>query len=141
MYRGNGRCEQSRCKVCADMKMGTTVNSTTTDERFLVKATADYQIRNVVYLVECRKCAIQYVGETEKALQIRLTGYRLDLNYQRTERPVAKHLTLLYHALKDLLIMVIKKICREDADYQKQKESCWIEMIRSLTPDGLNLNA
>ena len=84
--------------------------------------------------------AIQYVGEMENALRIRLTIHGSDINHQQIERAVARHFTLLDHSLKDLLIMVIERIHREDAEYRKVKESHWIEMIGSLTPDGLNLN-
>ena len=54
-------------------------NSTTTGAQFRVKATADCGTSNVVYLIECRRCAFQYVGETENALRVRLTGHRSDL--------------------------------------------------------------
>ena len=139
-YKGNDQCQQPRCKTCAHIKMGTTFRSTTTGQRFRVRATADCRTRNVVYLIECKKCAIQYVGETDNALRVRLTGHRSDINHHRTDRPVAQHFTLPDHSIKDLTIMVIEKIHREDINHRKRRESHWIEMIRSLTPDGLNLN-
>ena len=42
--------------------------------------------------------------------------------------------------MEGLKLMVIEKIQREDSEYRKRKESRWIEIIRSWTPDGLNLN-
>ena len=111
------------------MKTGTSFCSRTTGEWFSVKATTDCQTRNVVYIIECKKCAIQYVGETENALCIRLTGHRLDIKHRQIDRPVAKHFSLRDHSMKDLSIMVIEKIYREDTDYQRRKESHWIETI------------
>ena len=122
------------------MKTGTSFGRKTTDEQFHVKATADCRTRNVVYLIECKKCAIQYIGETENALRICLTGHQSDIKHRRTNRPVAKHFSLPDHSMHDLSIMVIKKIYREDTDHWRQKESHWIETIRLLTPYGLNLN-
>ena len=139
-YKGNSPCKHPRCKTCAHIKTGTMFNSTTTGAQFRVKATADCGTSNVVYLIECRRCAIQYVGETENALRVRLTGHRSDIKHRRIEKPVAKHFSLPDHSMEDLKIMVIEKIHREDGEYRKQKESRWIEMIRSRTPDGLNLN-
>ena len=81
-HKGNSQCQQSRCKACAHIKIGTTFRSTTTGERFQVKATADCRTRNVVYLIECKMCAIQYVGKTENALHIQLTGHRSDINHR-----------------------------------------------------------
>ena len=105
-----------------------------------MKTTADSSTSNVVYLIECRRCAIQYIGETENALRIRLTGHRSDIKHRRIEMPVAEHFSLPDHSMDDLQVMVIEKIHKEDNEYRKQKESCWIEMIRSRTPHGLNLN-
>ena len=112
--------------------MGTVFNSTTTGAQFHVKATADCGTSNmVVYLIECRRCAIQYVGEMENALRVRLTGHRSDIKHRRTEKPVAIHFSLPDHSMDDLKVMVIEKIHREDNEYRKRKESRWIEMIRS----------
>ena len=103
-----------------------------------MKATADCRTKNVVYLIECAKCSIQYVGETENALRVRLTGHRSDINHQRLDRPVAHHFNQPHHSLKDLTIMIIEKIYREDANFRKLKESYWIETIKTLSPNGLN---
>ena len=64
-YKGNSHCQQPQCRMCAHIRTGTTFCSTTTGKRFYVKATANCCIMNVVYLIECRRCAIQYIGETE----------------------------------------------------------------------------
>ena len=122
------------------MKTGTSFCSRTTGEWFRVKATTYFLTRNVVYLIECKKCAIQYFGETENALRVRLTGHRSDIKHRRIDRPVAKHYSLPDHSMEDSSIMVIEKIYREDTDHRRRKESHWIETIQSLTPDSLNLN-
>ena len=90
-YKGNSPCKQPRCKACAHIKTGTVFNSTTTGAQFHVKATADCGMRNVVYLIEYKRCTIQYVGETKNALCIRLTSHRSDIKNRRIEKPVAKH--------------------------------------------------
>ena len=49
-----------------------------------------------------------YVGETENAFRIRLTGNRSDTNHQRLDRPVAQHFNQPHHSLKDLTIIAIE---------------------------------
>ena len=71
----------------------------------------------VSYLIECKKSAIQYFGETENALRVLLTGCQSDVKHRRTDRPVAKHFLLPDQSMEDLSIMVIEKIYREDTDY------------------------
>ena len=85
-----------------------------------------------------RACEI-YVGETENALRVRLTGHRPHIRHRRTEKPVARHFNLVDPSINDLTIMVIETIHREGTEYRKRKERYWIETIRSLAPDGLNL--
>ena len=144
MYKGNSPCtpcKHPHCKTCIHIKTGITISSTITGTRFCVKATACCGTSNVVYLIECRQCAFQYVGETGNALHVRLTGHRSEINHRRIKKPVAKHFSLPDYSMDNLKVMVIEKIHREDSEYRKWKESCWIEMIRSLTPEGLNLNS
>ena len=84
-----------------------------------MKATADCRTNNVVYLIECAKCSIQYIGEAENTLQVCLTGHWSDISHRRLDRPVAHHFNQLHHSLKDLTIMIIEKIHREDANFRK----------------------
>ena len=79
-YRGNSQCQQPCCNMCLHMKTGTSFCSKTTSKRLHVKATVDCWTRNVVYLIECKKWAIQYVGETENALRVCPTGHQSDIN-------------------------------------------------------------
>ena len=95
---------------------------------------------NMLYLIECKQYAIQYIWETETALRIRSTGHWSDIKHRKIVKPVAKHFFLPDHSMDDLKVMVIEKIHRKDSEYRKQKESHWIEMIQSQTPDAVNLN-
>ena len=88
-----------------------------------MKATANCQTRNVVYVIECTKRFIQYVGETENALHVSLTGHRSDIRHKRMEKPVAKHFNSVDHSIKDLTIMVIETIHREDANIEEGKRA------------------
>ena len=94
----------------------------------------------MVYVIECIKCNKQYVGETENALHIRMNGHRSDIKHRRLEKPVAAHFNSEGHSLQDLSIFVIEQIHREEASYRRAKESYWIQTLRSLAPEGLNLD-
>ena len=115
-YKANSRCNQPHGKTCAHIRTGTTIHSTTTDKRFRVKATTNCQTRNVVYMIECGKCSIQYVGETENAFRVCLTRFQSDIRHKHMEKPVAKHFNPLDYSIKVLTIMVIEMIHREDAE-------------------------
>ena len=53
-------CGSSRYKTCEHISQGSTFISNVTKSS--MNCTSD----NVVYLISCRKCGIQYVGETSK---------------------------------------------------------------------------
>ena len=77
----------------------------------------------MVYLIECKSFAIQYVGETENVLRVRLTSHGSDIKYRRIEKLVAKYFSLPNHSMENLKVMVSEKIHREDSQYRKRKES------------------
>ena len=86
-------------------------------------------------------CGIKERDELPGPFGGKFDGYMICIDIiDETDRPMAKHFSLPDHSMEDLSIMVIEKIYRKDTDHRRRKESHWIEMILSLTPDGLNLN-
>jgi hypothetical protein len=73
---GSTPCGSSRCLTCQHIQTGTTVQSTSTGHSFNVRATAICKTSNVIYVIMCN---MQYVGETQNALHIRLNGHRTTL--------------------------------------------------------------
>ena len=86
-------------------------------------------------LISCKKCSIQYVGETENPLHIRMNGHRSDIRTGKTEKPVAAHFTLPDHSVDDLEVMGIEKIRESDTtQWRKLREKYWIFTLKTLTP-------
>ena len=52
---------------------------------------------------------------------------------------MARHFNLVDNSFNNLAIMVLETIHREDTEYRHRKQRYWIETLRSLAPDGLNL--
>ena len=76
----------------------------------------------------------------ENPLHIRMNGYWSDIKHQHLEKPVASQFNSKGHSLYDLPIFVIEQIHKEKANFQKAKESHWIQTLKSLAPEGLNLD-
>ena len=70
---GNYPCGAPRCKTCPILKV--------TDLKFR----ASCKSFNIVYLITCRKCGLQYVSETSQSLHARINGHRLDIMHRRTD--------------------------------------------------------
>ena len=138
-YRGNSQCGQSR-KTCQHIKTVDKFKSSVIGKEYWVKATTNCKTSNVIYMIECNECKLSYVGETENALHIHMNGHRSDVKNERLEKPVAKYFNLVNHSLEDLSIFVIEEIHRGDTGLRKAEESYWIQTLRLLTPEGLNLD-
>ena len=56
------------------MEEGETFYSTVTKERYKIRQEIDCRSKNIIYLVSCRKCPMQGVGQTEN-FQARVSNY------------------------------------------------------------------
>ena len=136
---GSAACGGSRCLTCQHIQTGTTVRSST-GRIHQVRATATCKTRNVIYLIECKCCRLQYVGETKNPLHIRLNGHRNDIKHHNIEKPVAAHFCSPNHTLSDFTIMVLEQMRSQDDLLRKRRESFWIHLLGSLHPTGLNVD-
>ena len=116
-----------------------TFKSHSTGTTHKTRSTFTCKTRNLVYLIQCRKCGLQYVGETANPLHIRMNGYRSDIHTWKTDKPVAAHFNLPDHTLDDLQVMGIEKIHNNDTEWRKHRESYWIFTLDTLAPTGMNL--
>ena len=80
-----------------------------------MRATVNCKTSNVVYLIECSLCHVQYVGETRNALHIRMNGHRGYIHHRRLDKPVSAHFNSLDN-LKHLSIMVLEVMRSQNED-------------------------
>ena len=101
--------------------------------------------KNVIYVIECKKCYIQYVGETRCAFKTRMQRHISDIRtYKNTS--VARHFNdfcVRNSTEADLLIYPIEQIPDQGSPYKNDKkllmrENYWIKELNTLEPNGLN---
>lgn len=69
-----------------------TVQNQTTKEVFKTQGNSDVQTKNYTYLIRCRQCSLQYVGETGNSLLTRFTQHRYNINNQKNlNNPLVRH--------------------------------------------------
>ena len=139
---GNFRCSTNRCKTCPILKTTNVFISKATGERFTIKIHATCKTNNIVYLIECRRCGLQYVGESGQPLHKRMNGHRFDVTHGRVEEsPVAAHFRSAGHSEADLSVCVIDRLWTDDVIRRKNRESRWIRTLGTLWPRGMNLRS
>ena len=95
---------------------------------------------DVIYLITCRRCGLQYVGETGRPLHMRVNGHRYDIVHQRPEESlVAEHFNSGAHAESEMTVMVIELARSRDSCLRKIRESRWMRTLRTSSPSGMNL--
>src|SRR5215813_7479982 len=85
-----------------------------------------------------KKCQVQYVGESSNTLRTRLNNPRFDINTNR-ETPVGRHFNLPDHSLALLQVTGTERNFRSNI-LRKQRESYFIHKMKTLTPNGLNID-
>ena len=123
----------------------TTFKSQQTQEEFKIFHKTNCHSTFVIYLLECKKCKIQYVGKTEAPFNIRINNHRSDANNPTEDTiPAAKHFSQNHIFNKGAKFIIIEQI-KDQSKSQEQKrkillsrENFWITKLKTLRPHGLN---
>ena len=111
-------------------------------EQFAIKIHASCKTNYIIYLVECKRCAFQYVGESRQPLHKRMNSHRFDVTHDRIEEsPVVAHFRIDRHLESDLLVCVIDRLWTEHMIRRKNRESRCIKTLGTPLPRGMNLQS
>ena len=94
---------------------------------------------NLIYLIMCRKCGIQYVGETGRGLKDRLNNHKSNIK-TKEKTPISIHFNSENHSGLDLEMIGIEKIADQpnSIKIRKRKEQEWQNRLETKHPKGLN---
>ena len=74
--KGCSPCRKSRCQVCKVMCSATTFISRVTNKEYRINFSFNCDSSNVVYLLECSVCGLQYVGSIYTSFRVRFNIYK-----------------------------------------------------------------
>ena len=101
-------CGSNRCKTCAHMVVGNSFISNVNGRKYFVVSPQgndlDCSSRNVIYVIFCTKCGVQYVGKTNQTLRCRLNNHRNGIK-QLYDLYIYNHFNSDGHTVADLRIM------------------------------------
>ena len=130
------RCKNN-CNICPYVNVCKSVKSTYTDKTVPLNKEYDCQTQNLVYLVHCKKCNDQYVGETKNTLKKRFTQHLGYVDSRDFRQATGRHFNLPGHQKSHMSITVLEKIYTDDTAYRKRRESHYIEEL-NLKYRGMN---
>ena len=100
---------------------------------------------NLIYAITCKKCGIQYIGQTMLRLRDRFEGHFGDVNHARQEKNVGRHYSKPGHqGVDDMTISVLEFIknpprSEQAVTIRNRVERNWTNLFRCLAPRGLNM--
>lgn len=112
-------------------------HSTTFNVDFELKHNCDCNSSNIVYLITCLKCELQYVGETKNKLRDRMNGHRSAVHLNK-DTPIGIHFNSPNHNLTHLRIIPIELLPSLSITQRRSREQYWQLKIGTLFPQGLN---
>ena len=72
-------CNRRRCSHCVSIITGSQFSSHIMGETFNIRQVANCKTNNVIYLLTCKKCKLQYVGQTSQPVSKRMNSHRFDI--------------------------------------------------------------
>ena len=87
------RCHGKRCAVCLNVNETSTFTSSVTHETYKINHKSDCNSKCLIYLLTCKQCSKQYVGQTTDDFRFYWNNYKYNnRKYQRSETCMQEHL-------------------------------------------------
>uniref|UniRef100_A0A8C5LIN0 GIY-YIG domain-containing protein n=1 Tax=Leptobrachium leishanense TaxID=445787 RepID=A0A8C5LIN0_9ANUR len=128
-------CGDIKCSVCFYIESSSTFKSSNKGTIYIIQDRLNCASKNVIYLITCKKCSAQYVGQTTQSIRRRFV-YHLSTIKCKKDLALPKHYNTADHSLQDISLMVIEQVTNESSILQR--EQYWISELNTLKPSGLN---
>ena len=148
-------CNNRNCRYCPRLDTSGLIKSTTTSRTYIVPQKITCRFNNLVYLITCKKCRFQYVGQTKNCLKDRFQQHFLDIRHAsnwarappsaQAKGPtnVGLHFNRRGHNIHDVQINIIELIKMSPdnpkcQDLRDRREIFWMHKLKTLVPFGIN---
>ena len=125
------------CGVCPYVRVGKSVRSTNNNYQIEINTSVNCSSINVIYMVGCKKCTQQYIGETERSVRERFREHMGYVTASLKNKATGQHFNEPGHKVSDMTITVIEKVFNKDPRYRKQREKMFINKFNTRYK-GLN---
>ena len=130
---------------CKQIQRTSTFQSRITKQEFKIYHRLTCKSRFIIYLLECLRCYIQYVGKSEWPMNIRVNKHRNDV-FREDAIQVCQHFKQPGHNFnRDAKITIIEELKNKGRSLKtmrkilEQREDFWIKKLKTLHPDGFNM--
>ena len=126
------------CFCCPYIKTQTQITSHHSGRCFPIRHGGNRTTPNVIYVIQCRNCDKQYVGQTGNMLKTRLSGHLSTIRTGTKDHPIPNHFSMTSHNISDVIIAILDQ--SDDTVVSRFcLEQSWIDSLQTLYPWGLNI--
>ena len=115
------KCNNPLCQCCTSVIECNYFQSTRTGHTFPIETNMNCNSFNIIYLITCSKCKLQYVGETYRKLKDHLNDHKSNICTNK-ETAIGIHFRSALHNIKHLQIQPILQINTESHTDRLQQE-------------------
>ena len=140
---GSCKCAKKRCQVCQSVVETDSFTSTSTEKTYNINHQFNCSDKCLIYLLTCKTCLKQYVGQTVDEFRYRWNSYKHNnKKYLRGQSCFQQHIFEHFNSpghkgfLEDVSITFIDKT---DPSVPEKREDYWIQTIKTAAPWGLNI--
>ena len=132
---GMKRC--NNCGICPYVREGKSVRATSTNFKTDINTMVTCSSKNIIYLLGCKKCPQQYIGESERSLRERFVEHRGYVNTRNFSKTTGVHFNEKGHSVSDMEITIVEKIFNQNPHFRKEREKMYIQKFNTQYK-GLN---
>ena len=130
-------CKRHGCTHCKSINESTEFVCSNINAAFMLKSHFDCTSKIVIFLIICKKCHAQYVGQTHQKVSKRMNSHQFDIcHYPDNFTNVSVHINENGHTPNDFSFTPIDKV---EAEWPRLlKETYWLHRLNTNYPNGMN---
>lgn len=144
--KGSFKCGHTRCICCTVMDITNQIISYSNQSKFNVKQYINCNTHNIIYLVSCDQCKLQYVGHTTQSLKSRIRKHISDIPHSHTRNisALSQHFASVHNnSFSHMKVQGIERVYLppRGGDFKQKllnRETLWMFQLGSVYPGGLN---
>ena len=135
-------CQSKRCGVCPFIQNTSKFSDPKASKEFNIMSKLNCNSENVVYLVQCKTCNIQYVGSASTKFRLRFNNYKACFR-KCSSGQMAPQMSFHSHfcqnnhnGMEDWAFTLIDQT--QNLKSLRKRECFWQEKLQTFMPLGLN---